>query len=190
MPPDADLTWEAPEEALCITVVLARDEPTILAALGADPSTARSMTYLATLDEWSDDIATARVWRDGDAVVIVEPNGWELSIPETFLEIVGDAFAVTVFWNVNANMQVLVARGGAIVRSFDPLFYPDEPGEGEPLPEEAGLAFGEDHATSSALALFARLTGFRPTPEAVTGGERPTVTFERRRHPAVSETFR
>lgn len=180
VPSEPDPRWEVPDEALCLAIVRGAGEPTLLSGLGADPRPARFMSYWAALEEWSDDLATAQVWRDGDALAIVEPNGWELSVPETLLAVVGDAFAVSVFWNVNANMQVLVAREGAIVRAFDPLLLPRDPGDGAPLPEEAGLRFGVDCATQSALELLCRLTGFRPTPEAVTGGERLTVTFARR----------
>jgi hypothetical protein len=66
---------------------------------------------------------------------------------------------VTVFWNVNAAMQFLVADAGAVERRFDPLLYHDA--DGEPLPEEGALPFGDPQAPlhAATLTLAEQLTG-------------------------------
>jgi hypothetical protein len=61
-----------------------------------------------------------------------------------------------VYSSVNADARFVHARGGIVIRVFDPLLY--EP-EGA-LAEEAGLPFGEPgRSRAAALALVERLTG-------------------------------
>lgn len=86
---------------------------------------------------WSEDTCPVQIWTSGEKLIAVEPNGYLASLPEHLENIACGGDAVSVFWNVNAVMRVLVMRGGVVVRDFDPLLY-----EGGPrLPEELGLAF-------------------------------------------------
>ena len=88
--------------------------------------------------------------------VIIEPNGWAASMPETLARLSARGTAVSVFWNVNAVIAFSLARDGSIVRSFDGLLYNDP---GVPLPEEAGLPWGIEAPRASVLAVMERLTG-------------------------------
>ena len=89
---------------------------------------------------------------------IIEPCGWAASMPDVVARLSADGVAVNVFWNVNANMSACLARGGAVVRQFDPLLY--DPGD-RPLPEELGLGFGDPSAPvrPACLEFLARCTG-------------------------------
>lgn len=92
-----------------------------------------------------------------DWAIFVEPWGWATSLSEIVAGISTGGSAISVFWNVNAVMRVVVARDGAVVREFDPLIYDDG---GVPIPEEAGLLFGEvGPCRGAALLLAERLTG-------------------------------
>jgi Family of unknown function (DUF6461) len=77
--------------------------------------------------------------RLGDWHVLLAPNGFAFSYPGVAAGASRLGRVVSVFWNVNAVMRVLVADGGQITRRFDPLIVDD----GTPLPEESGLPFGE-----------------------------------------------
>ena len=97
----------------------------------------------------------------GDWVVLVEPNGFQASLPTTIAALSRAGTAISVFWNVNRHMSVAVARDGTVVRSFDPLLF-GVGAQGEPLPQEEGLPFGQEGAAvPAALELAERLTGVR-----------------------------
>ena len=100
--------------------------------------------------------------RLGAWLVFLAANGFEFSYPGVAAGASRLGRVVSVFWNVNAVMRILVADGGQVTRSFDPLIVDDA--EGSPLPEEAGLPFGEPGKPRAAsLVLAARLTGERLT---------------------------
>ena len=83
-----------------------------------------------------------------DAVFLLQPNGFFGE--QLARSLSGRGRAVTFSCSINADMQVVVAEEGAVVREFDPLLY-DADGA---LAEEAGLGFGDDEV-SSAAAVFA-----------------------------------
>ena len=89
---------------------------------------------------------------------IIEPCGWAASTPDVVARLSADGVAANVFWNVNANMSACLARGGSLVRQFDPLLY--HPGD-RPLQEERGLPFGDPSAQvrRACFAFLARCTG-------------------------------
>jgi hypothetical protein len=99
--------------------------------------------------------------RIGEWVLFIAPNGWEYSSHKVVTGVSRLGRVVSVFWNVEAVMQVLVADSGRITRDFDPLLY-DPVGA---IPEEAELPFGDVEAPLKAASLvFAeRLTGERLT---------------------------
>lgn len=86
-----------------------------------------------------------------------------------------------MFRNVNAVMLFSYAHDGEVVRYFDPLNPENGPGPyGEPLPEEAGLAFGDPDADPHhlALELAERLTGVRLDGPWVLARPGPTFTTD------------
>jgi hypothetical protein len=127
------------------------------ASLGIDDFAWRSeFAQLDSLDDWT---------------VVIEPNGWGASMPDTVARLSSAGDAVSAFWNVNSDMLFSVARQGALLRSFDPLLY--RAGD-DPLPEEVDLPFGVGHPRAAALALLSRLTGTEFDREWLLGRRRPT----------------
>jgi hypothetical protein len=98
----------------------------------------------------------------GDWLILIEPNGFLTTTSATAAALSAGGMAVSVFWNVNRLMNVVVAHDGEVVRRFDPLLFAST-AQGEPLPEEAGLVFGEVEPSPliAALELAERLTGVR-----------------------------
>lgn len=93
----------------------------------------------------------------GDWAVLISPMGWATSTPKVVAASSAGGDAVSLFWNVNAVMRLIIAKDGAVVRSFDPLLYND--GDA-PLRVEADLPFGEPgRCRAAALAVAERLTG-------------------------------
>lgn len=116
--------------------------------------------------------------RLGDWLVLLAPNGFEFSNPGVAAGASRLGRVISVFWNVNAVMRVLVADGGQITRSFDPLIVDDA--EGTPLSEESGLPFGAPgRPRAASLELAERLTGQRLTRSRVFA-EHAAVILRRR----------
>ena len=111
----------------------------------------------------------------GDWLVLVEPNGYLTTMSETAAALSAGGMAVSVFWNVNRLMNLVLAREGAVIRRFDPLLFAST-AWGEPLPEEAGLVFGEVEPSPliAALELTERLTGVRVERTWLLDEPRPT----------------
>src|SRR5258708_24110089 len=84
------------------------------------------------LDDFAWGSELLQVEQVGDWAVFVEPWGWAASMPEVVGAASTGGLAVSAFWNVNAVMQVVVARAGSVVREFDPLLYDGT----APIPEE------------------------------------------------------
>lgn len=107
-----------------------------------------------------DDFAYGAVIVQADSIAgwtaLVEPNGWATTDADRLAALSNLGTAVSAFWNVNANMQFGLARGGVIVRLFDPLLYHPS---NKALPDERGLEWGVAHPRASALALVEALTG-------------------------------
>jgi hypothetical protein len=104
--------------------------------------------------------------------VFLEPNGWATSDTEVLARLSKHGRAVNVFWNVNAVMSFAVAKAGVLVRQFDPLLYDID---GDQLPEEAVLPFGEPgQVRAASLALLNQLTGLRIEPAWILERRRPT----------------
>ena len=97
--------------------------------------------------------------RLGSWVLLISPNGYEYSLPGVVAGASRLGRVVSVFWNVEAAMRVLVADSGLISRSFDPLLY--EPAGA--MREESGLRFGDPDAPLRApsLAFAERITDQR-----------------------------
>jgi len=168
-----DYSWARQMEAVCITVIHRGDRDAVSKALRLDPHSERHATFATTEGEWSDDRAVVQLWPCGEHLVVVEPYGFAGSLPETLLPIVVGRDAVSIYWNVNAQMQVTIVDLGEIVREFDPLMYDDG---GRPLPEEDGLGFGnpDRDVRGGALNVLERRMGVVLTEKAVLHTEQPT----------------
>jgi hypothetical protein len=135
----------------------------LLATLGPRPDWMRELTVDEALDAGLELDGVGWRWNliqvdelDG-ATVFIEPNGWATAHEAVLERLSVGGLAVSVFWNVNANMRFGYAIDGAIVRQFDPLLY--DAGDA-PLPEEASLPFGDgDQQCAAALTLLTALTG-------------------------------
>ena len=94
--------------------------------------------------------------------VLVEPNGYAAGTSDTVVRLSRGGTAVSLSWTVTGHQGFVLARGGVLVRAFDPLLFDLDP-QGEPLPQEQGLPFGEPggHLQRAALLLAERLTGVR-----------------------------
>ncbi len=161
--PDDDL------EAATVTIVRGLPLREVAEVLALEEGTRRRLTF-ADAEELQDPRVAAhpvQLAELGGAVVVVEPNGFSSADHDVLAALSREGDAVSVFWNVNAHMAFTAARSGAVVRSFDPLFAPaDDETDGDRLPEEEGLPFGDEDADPEALALelARRLTGVHVEP--------------------------
>ena len=163
--------------AVTVTFVKGVSPAEVVRRLGRDPTSGENLLHE---DVWELPGAGAELQLavqvdeiDG-VTVIIEPNGWLLTTPEYAEAVSGGAEAVSVYWNVNAVMQFLLARDGRIVRRFDPLLY-DQPGEGQPLPEESQLPFGDPElCRDAAIELAERTAGVHLTREWLLTQRHPT----------------
>jgi hypothetical protein len=110
-------------------------------------------------------------------LVLIEPNGYLASMPNAVSALSDLDVAVSVYWNVNAQMRFAMYADGVLVRSFDSLL-PDLGPEGRPLAEEAGLPFGVEGEIpeAAALTLAERLTGVSIDRAWLLDQTRPTWT--------------
>jgi hypothetical protein len=96
--------------------------------------------------------------------LVYEENGYAATDPAVLCALSRNGEAVVIYTNVNAVSSFQYARGGTIVREFDPLLEPNEGAAGR-LPEEHDIVFpgenGELHPMVQSLRLAERLTGVR-----------------------------
>jgi Family of unknown function (DUF6461) len=120
-----------------------------------------------------------RIGRLGGWLTFLEPNGGLLAMAAGPASQAGRVVGFAE--SIDAGMQFVLAEGGAMRRSFDPLL--DEPGEGygRALPEESGLPFGgiDDPVVAAAFALMERITGQRITPAWLQAQNCPLLVIER-----------
>jgi hypothetical protein len=164
-------------DAYCLTVVLGADPGGVLEAFAADPGSRRELTLAgqrslaAPYPGGGNDTVSVDVL--AGAVVCAEANGWAGQHLPRAAALSSAGPYVSWYASVNADMTVLYARDGALVRDFDPLLYDAEGA----LPEEAGLPFGLEHPGASAFAVAERLTGVRIERDWLL--ERPHPTYRR-----------
>ena len=163
--------------AVTVTFVRGVAPVDVVRRLGRDPSAAGDLLHeqVWELQGAGAELQLAVQVDEIDGVtVIIEPNGWLLTTAQHAEAVSRGAEAVSVFWNINAVMQFLLARDGRIVRRFDPLLY-DQPGEGRPLPEESQLPFGDpEHCRDAAIELAERLAGVHLTRDWLLNHRHPT----------------
>lgn len=164
--------WAEQWESLgfCLVVVDLLDPPEVLGRLihrpatgGMTPSEAAAWIESESRHGTAPYVTVAGATQLGSWTVALEGNGYEATTPGTPERLAaGGHCAGVIYRSVNADMQMIWAHDGQVVRSFDPLLY-DVPGVGDPLPEEEGLPFGVGSATASSFALLERLTGLSLT---------------------------
>ena len=169
----SDNAWAEAIEAVCIVVIRDGDRGAILDAMGASRASEHAATFREAEAAWDADAVPVQLWTTGRFSIVVEPNGYQGSLEETLVALAPKQDAVSLFWNANAEMQVMVLEGGKVVRTFDPLMYDDgEP----PLAEESGLPFGTDDGDLQAavLTFLERRLGFVLTEKALLDEAHPT----------------
>jgi len=109
-----DYSWVNQMEAVCITVIFRGSRDAVFEVLGVDADSEHRAIFATAEGEQSEDREVVQVWRSGEHLLVVEPNGFAGSLPETLLPMVQDHDAVSVYWNVNANMRVVIVDNGDV----------------------------------------------------------------------------
>jgi hypothetical protein len=163
-----DYRWihDSLDDAACVTVVVGKDSEGVLLAFNADPSLS------VPIDE-SDGYASGRAYVSvldvPGAVIAVEYNGFQGSLPEVLGAASSEGRAASMFWNVNDDNAFSCAAEGEILASVD-MYDAEDPEDADELPEDltplfvaAGASDADLHATG--LAMVEEFTGIRVTPE-------------------------
>ncbi|WP_193608282.1 DUF6461 domain-containing protein [Nocardioides lijunqiniae] len=124
-------------EAGCVTVVPAADEAAVLTAFGVQPETAWTVDSLEGAISASElpSVEWVYVARVGDALVVVEENGYQGTRREVLApasKASGTHKAAAFFWNVNALTEFAAARRGRIQCSVEILGAEPEDLDGVP----------------------------------------------------------
>ena len=174
-----DYSWaEAADEVLsALTITLVQpDDGTAIRALGPRSKYPQPMTFEQALDAAFalPDFAYGAVVVQTDAMqgwgALIEPAAGYRPIPDRLAALAANGTALSVFWNVNANMQFALARNGSLIRQFDPLLYD----AADALPEESEFEWGTRRPRASALALMERMSGVQIDREWLLTPARPT----------------
>jgi hypothetical protein len=163
-----DYEWihDSLDDAACVTVVVGKDSAGVLAAFNADAS-------LSVPIDDSDGYVDGRVYVSvldvPGAVIALEYNGFQGSLPEVLGAASSDGRAASMFWNVNDDNAFSCAAGGETLASVD-MYDAEDPEATDELPEDltalfagAGASDADLHATG--LAMVEEFTGIRVTPE-------------------------
>ena len=174
-----DYRWihESLDDAACVTVVVGQDRTGVLLAFNADRSAP------LPIDEASDAVfeadddedespgsggAYVSVLEVPGAVIAVEFNGFQGSLPEVLSAAAVGGRAASMFWNVNDDNAFTCAAAGEVLASVD-MYDAEEPGS-TGLPEElvplfaaAGAEDADLHAAG--LAMVEQFTGIKVMPE-------------------------
>ena len=170
---------------LCWTVIEAADGHAdtmeVLNRLGADLAQVRSVAVGADLASAG---AAGLVHADvlGDAVVLLEPNGFLGSQRGVMAQLSGGGRAHSAFWNVNGDNQLVYAADGRVVTEMDGQFPEDRAGENPAaLDDDIADLFDVVGGTGAAgdwqaamLAVIERRTGVALTARWL-AEEHPTV---------------
>ena len=158
------MAYEWARDVEAVTVAYVRGTPLrqVGALLHFDWATKRLATFADAERQQDYDTGShvVQVEQRDQWLVLIEPNGYLASMPNAASALSDLDVAVSVYWNVNAQMRFAMYADGVLVRLFDPLL-PDLGPEGQPLANEAGLPFGVEGEIpeAAALTLAERLTG-------------------------------
>lgn len=174
--------WASDIEAVAVTYVRGPDLRQVGELLGFAWASER-MTTFAEAEDQQDVLAGTQAVQveqvespQGSWLVLVEPNGYLASLPEALSALADEDVALSVYWNVNAQMRFAMYADGVLIRSFDPLLT-DLDSEGKSLAEEEDLPFGPGgDPQGAAMALAERLTGVRVCRDWLLGTSRRTWT--------------
>lgn len=164
-----DYAWindAAISEAGCVTVVAAADRRAVLAAFGAQLDTARDPGALTDLDFDAGSGGPIYVAEVGDALVVIEDNGFQGSRPEVLCpasKASGANVAASFFWNVNAVTAFSAARRGKLLFSVELLGAEDDDLDGVPKPLRRLVLFGGSEDGDLLGAGLALVAGFTET---------------------------
>jgi len=140
-----DESWLA-EAGFCVSVATNGEVAAVRGTFGADPAPETladiSEAWNLSLDDEAGNDVVQVGLLDG-CVVVLEPNGYTGIDVDVAASASRGGRYVSYYCSVNADMLVVYAVDGVVVRAFDPLLYDPDIDPGEPLPEEAGLPFGE-----------------------------------------------
>jgi Family of unknown function (DUF6461) len=152
-------------DAFCVSVAAGASPAAAVAVFAADPASTRTVTFAGQRDmaaPYPDGMGNDTVAIDAlaGAAVCAQANGWAGVDEARAAALSAPGPYIATYRSVNADMLVVVARDGRVVRAFDPLLYD---GSGA-LREELGLPFGQPgKPVAAAFALAERLTGIRLT---------------------------
>ena len=170
-----ELGWADSAEAMTIALTKDVSDVAVRSALVIDPEPGFRATFSEALDrqDHAGDSYIVQVDQVGDWQVLIEPNGFLLSMQEISAPLSRDGQLIAAFWNVNSLMTFMFAVNGRVLREFDPLLYA---AGGDALPEEAGLPFGRHGRPRVAtLALILRMTGVTLTADWLLRKPRETL---------------
>ncbi|MFF5234381.1 DUF6461 domain-containing protein [Dactylosporangium sp. NPDC000521] len=146
--------------AATVTVVAGATLEQTLRAFGADPNRPESIDDIRRILSSSGAIESWVTALDaGDAVLVVEDNGYRGSNAAVLCAASASGRAASMFWNVNAVTRLSFAEGGQLLASFEPW------GRDETVPPKvaavlAGLDFAEPgDRTEKGLVAVERFTG-------------------------------
>ncbi|GAA1657236.1 DUF6461 domain-containing protein [Actinoplanes couchii] len=155
VPPQHAYRWvqrTALTVAATVTVVTGTPFAEVLRAFGADPDQPEPFDRTEMEPDWITALDT------GDAVVVVEFNGYYGSRAPVLQAASGRGRAASMFWNVNAVTRLSFAERGELLAGFEPM-------GGESAPPKvaeclAGIDFGElGDRTEKGLVAVERFTG-------------------------------
>jgi hypothetical protein len=163
-----DYQWieDSLDDAACVTVVVGKDSASVLLAFNADPS---SSVPIGESDGYASGHAYVSVLDVPGAVIAVEHNGFQGSLPEVLTAASSEGRAASMFWNVNDDNAFSCAAEGEMLASVD-MYDAEDPEDTDELPEAltplfaaAGDRDADLHAVG--LAMVEEFTGIRVTPE-------------------------
>jgi hypothetical protein len=153
--------WWQQIDDITLTIMRGATPSEVESRLGLSRSSAKQMLFWNVWDGVAYDGIHLAVQIDelDDHTVICEPTGWVLTNERIATNVSVGGLLVSAYWNTNSLMQFTVAQDGRLVRRFDPLLY-QQPGAGDPLPDEQDLPFGEPGSCrTAAVTLLERLSG-------------------------------
>lgn len=102
--------------------------------------------------------------RIGGWTMVMSDYGTTISDSSTVKRLSAGGAAVAFYGDVAANYEFLYARGGRLLRDFDPFDYNDFTSGQHPLAQENGIRFDSEKAIyplARSFLLMQRLTGIR-----------------------------